>query len=92
MTFSHTTYRCGNYSGEETIQGRKLFAEIRYSILTGQTKVEFAIYWVLMFRGLAFRVLGIYNFGNRETAVKREVKGSKIETTKGQWVTPVEDA
>merc|ERR1711894_102537 len=28
----------------------------------------------------------------RETAVKREVKGSKIETTKGQWVTPVEDA
>jgi len=29
---------------------------------------------------------------NRETAVKREVKGSKIETTKGQWITPVEDA
>ena len=23
---------CGNYSREETIQGRKLFAEIRYSI------------------------------------------------------------
>ena len=30
MTFDHGTYRCGNYSKEETIQGRKLFAEIRY--------------------------------------------------------------
>ena len=26
----HSTYKCGNYSREETIQGRKLFAEIRY--------------------------------------------------------------
>ena len=30
VTFGYSTYRCGNYSGEETIQGRKLFAEIRY--------------------------------------------------------------
>ena len=30
MTFGHSTYRCGNYSREETIQGRKLYAEIRY--------------------------------------------------------------
>ena len=30
VTFAHSTYRCGNYSREETIQGRKLFAEIRY--------------------------------------------------------------
>ena len=30
MTFGGSTYRCGNYSREETIQGRKLFAEIRY--------------------------------------------------------------
>ena len=30
MTFGHSTYRCGNYSREETIQGRKLFEEIRY--------------------------------------------------------------
>ena len=30
VTFDHITYRCGNYSREETIQGRKLFAEIRY--------------------------------------------------------------
>ena len=30
VTFDHSTYRCGNYSREETIQGRKLFAEIRY--------------------------------------------------------------
>jgi len=29
---------------------------------------------------------------NRESAVKREVKDGQIETTKGQWVTPVEDA
>ena len=30
VTFVHSTYKCGNYSREETIQGRKLFAEIRY--------------------------------------------------------------
>ena len=30
VTFDHRTYRCGNYSREETIQGRKVFAEIRY--------------------------------------------------------------
>ena len=24
VTFDHSTYRCGNYSREETIQGRKL--------------------------------------------------------------------
>ncbi len=29
VTFGHSTYRCGNYSREETIQGRKLFTEIR---------------------------------------------------------------
>ena len=29
VTFGHSTYRCGNYSREETIQRRKLFAEIR---------------------------------------------------------------
>ena len=31
VTFDHSTYRCGNYSREETIQGQKLFAEIRYA-------------------------------------------------------------
>ena len=31
VTFGCSTYRCGNYLREETIQGRKLFAEIRYS-------------------------------------------------------------
>ena len=30
VTFGHSTYRCGNYSREETIEGRKLFVEIRY--------------------------------------------------------------
>ena len=30
VTFGNSTYRCGNYSGEETIQGRKLYEEIRY--------------------------------------------------------------
>ena len=32
VIFGYSTYRCGNYSREETIQGRKLFAEIRYAI------------------------------------------------------------
>ena len=32
VAFVHSTYRCGNYSREETIQGWKLFAEIRYVI------------------------------------------------------------
>ena len=27
----YSTYRCGNYSREETIQGRKLFVEVRYA-------------------------------------------------------------
>ena len=31
VTFDHSTYRCGNYSREETIQGRKLYEEIRYN-------------------------------------------------------------
>ena len=30
VTFGYSTYSCGNYSREETIQGRKLFAEIWY--------------------------------------------------------------
>ena len=30
VTFGRGTYRCGNYSREETIQGRKQFPEIRY--------------------------------------------------------------
>ena len=36
VTFVHSTYRCGNYSREETIQGRKLrklYEEIRYIVL-----------------------------------------------------------
>ena len=33
-TFGHSTYKCGNYSREETIKGRKLFAEIRCMDLT----------------------------------------------------------
>ena len=32
VTFGNSTYRCGNYSREETIQGRKLYEEMRYSI------------------------------------------------------------
>ena len=30
MAFGDSTYRCGNYSREETIQGRKLFPETQY--------------------------------------------------------------
>ena len=29
VTFSRSTYRCGNYLREETIEGRKLYEEIR---------------------------------------------------------------
>ena len=29
LTFCHSPYRCGNYSREETIQGRKLYEEIQ---------------------------------------------------------------
>ena len=29
VTFGNSTHRCGNYSREETIQGRKLYEEIR---------------------------------------------------------------
>ena len=32
VTFVHSAYRCGNYSREETIQGRKLYEEIQYMI------------------------------------------------------------
>ena len=31
MTFGHSPYKCGKYSKEETIQGRKLYEEIGYS-------------------------------------------------------------
>ena len=44
VTFDHSTYRCGNYSREETIQGRKLFVEIGYinvlSALTWQASLN----------------------------------------------------
>ena len=30
VTFVHSTCKCGNYSREDTVQGRKLFPEIRY--------------------------------------------------------------
>ena len=38
VTFDHSTYRFGNYSREETIQGRKLFVEIRYLQYLGMYK------------------------------------------------------
>jgi len=48
VTFGNSTYSCGNYSREETIQGRKLYEEIRYAIFftnpsqnTGHTKEVF---------------------------------------------------
>ena len=39
VTFDHSTYRCGNYSREETIQGRKLYEEIRYVVFR-KKKIE----------------------------------------------------
>ena len=38
----HSTQRCGNYSREETIQGRKLYEEIRYVI---QNSVPSVVRW-----------------------------------------------
>ena len=38
VTFSNSTYRCGNYSREETIQGRKLFKGGNYSRKYGNCK------------------------------------------------------
>ena len=43
VTFAHSTYRCGNYSREETIQGRKLFAEIRYMLLLTKDGIKIFI-------------------------------------------------
>ena len=40
VTYGYSTYRCGNYSREETIQGRKLYEEIRYP------KTQFLFYVV----------------------------------------------
>ena len=34
VTFGYSPCRCGNYSREETIQGRKLYEEIRYAFFT----------------------------------------------------------
>ena len=36
-------FNCGNYSREETIQGRKLFAEIRYIYLNNHVKAKIQI-------------------------------------------------
>ena len=35
----HNTWICGNYSREETIQGRKLYEEIRYAIKLWETTI-----------------------------------------------------
>jgi hypothetical protein len=35
MTFGHSTYRCGNYSREEIIQGRKIIRGNTVTILDG---------------------------------------------------------
>ena len=36
VIFVQSNYRCGNHSREETIQGRKLFAEIPYQLTLSQ--------------------------------------------------------
>ena len=41
VTFGYSTYRCGNYSREETIQLRKLFVEIRYPKMFKTSNVYF---------------------------------------------------
>ena len=50
VTFGNITYRCGNYSREKTIQGRKLYEEIRYALAV-----------MITFRNLLWvKVLGFY--------------------------------
>ena len=47
VTFGNSTFRCGNYSREETIQGRKLYEEIRYVLST--SKITWYLIRVLCF-------------------------------------------
>ena len=55
VTFGLSTYRCGNYSREETIQGRKLFGEIRYLFLIGPAFFQCLLLFFIYFnRGPAF--------------------------------------
>ena len=50
VTFGCSTYRCGNYSREETIQGRKLYEEIRYADWFFSTNFEIYIQIVLVIK------------------------------------------
>ena len=54
VTFGYSTYRCGNYSREETIQGRELFAEIRYAGAQPKNK-QMSLYMCMLIR----KTLGI---------------------------------
>ena len=47
VTFGDSTQKCGNYSREESIQGRKLFAEIRYA--KNMKNIDISIYLRLIY-------------------------------------------
>ena len=56
-------YRCGNYSREETIQGQKLFTEIRYESI----KSEYLwLVKLLELKHLRGKMLGPYSFFFKE--------------------------
>ena len=55
VTFGNSTFMCGNYSREETIQGLKLYEEIRYT--------EWLVRFLWMFRLVGSRHPYRSNFG-----------------------------
>ena len=48
VTFGNSTYRCGNYSREETIQGRKLYEEIRQA--NSRVSTDLILYMTIALR------------------------------------------
>ena len=49
-TLGHSTYRCGNYSREETIQGRKVFADIQYLVCSRRQNIRGYFHFCLIFK------------------------------------------
>ena len=54
VTFGNSTYRCGIYSREGTIQGRKLYEEIRYEVMYTFSKVFTSPFPIFFFFFLFF--------------------------------------
>ena len=92
VTFDHSTYRCGNYSREETIQGRKLFAEIRYwfscfvcLFLSFFNLFVSLIKWAVDWHGIFNPVYKVSNFGIYSRFQPRSTSNSPANNT-NQWL------